>query len=413
MKAVAFAGGALVALGLTTSAWAGPTAQGVPFRLSTCTTCRQEAPAVASNTTGNFLAVWEGSSTADSRGILGRVFTPLGVAVVPAFQVNKDPAPDQYDAAVARDNQGNYTVVWSSVAAGNSEIFGQRFNASGQPIGVAFKVNQDAAGSPTIPTDFKPAIARMNDGGFIVAWINQLPAGTTFPGTNPQVLARRFNALGQPLNAQVKINTGLVAGERPDVCVDTSGRPVVVWPTVNAFRPFETTYAGVALRRLSAAGAPVETETVVAAPTAIATQAAVGCGKGNTFVVVWHSNIAPAVDTKDILAQRFSRVGRKVGPIFRLNAGVGGDQRNPDLSFDPQGNFVAVWRDEHTNGITGRRFNGTTGAPLSADFAVVAKEPGTKAPLNPAITHLGNTANFVVVWNEGSTSGVFGRRFIP
>jgi hypothetical protein len=253
----------------------------------------------------------------------------------------------------------------------------------------------------------------MNDGGFIVAWINQLPAGVSYPGTNPQVLARRFNALGQPLSAQVKVNTGLVAGDQPDVCVDTSGRPVVVWGTVNAFRPFETTYAGVALRRLSAAGAPIETETVVAAPTATSTQVAVGCGKGNTFVVVWHSNVAPATDGRDILAQRFSRLGRKVGPVFRLNAAVAGDQRDPDISFDQQGNFVAVWRDEPKNSVIGRRFNGTTGAPLSGDFAVIAKEPGTKAPVNPAIAHIGNTTNFVVVWNEGPTTGAFGRRFTP
>jgi hypothetical protein len=412
MKAVVFAGGAL-ALSLASSAWAGPTAQGLPFRINPCTTCRQEVPAVASNTTGNFLTAWEGASSTDNRGIVGRVFTAQGAPAAAAFQVNKDLTPDQYDAAVARDNQGNFIVVWSAVAAGNSEIFGQRYNATGTALGAAFKVNQDAAGTPTIPADFKPAIARMNDGGFIVTWINQLPAGTSFPGTNPQVLARRFSALGQPLNTQVKINTGLVAGERPDVCVDTTGRPVVVWPTVNAFRPFETTFMGVALRRLSPAGAPIETETVVAAPTAASTLAAVGCGKGNTFVVVWHSNVAPAVEDKDVLAQRFSRLGRKVGGAIRLNAAVDGDQRTPDVSFDPQGNFVAVWRNEHTNGINGRRFNGTTGAPMSPDFVVVSKEPGLKAPLNPAIAHLGNTSNFVVVWNEGSTSGIFGRRFIP
>ena len=114
-------------------------------------------------------------------------------------------------------------MVWSEVANGNSEIKGRRYQANGTPLGAPFKVNQDPAGTPTIPADFNPTVAA-TEGGFIVAWMSILPAGNGFPGTTPQVLARKLSTAGAPVGTQVKISTGLVNGDRPDVCVDTSGQ---------------------------------------------------------------------------------------------------------------------------------------------------------------------------------------------
>ncbi|MEO6192076.1 MAG: hypothetical protein ABIS20_03655, partial [Thermoanaerobaculia bacterium] len=87
-KAVAFLGGAL-ALGLSTSAWAGPTAQGAPFRVGSCSTCIQQAPMVAGSNTGAFLTVWKGASAADPNGVTGRFFTSTGTPRAADFLVNK------------------------------------------------------------------------------------------------------------------------------------------------------------------------------------------------------------------------------------------------------------------------------------------------------------------------------------
>src|SRR4029077_5560792 len=165
-------------------------------------------------------------------------FTSTGTPRAADFPANKDGVSDQYDPAVARDAHGNFIVVWSQVADGNSEIMGRRYQANGTPLGPVFKVNQDPAGAPTAPADFNPAVAATGDGGYIVAWINLLPAGDGTSGSTPQVLARKLNAAGAPVGAQVRISTGLVAGDRPDVCVDTQGRPVVVWTSVDGFPLF-------------------------------------------------------------------------------------------------------------------------------------------------------------------------------
>ena len=413
-KAVVILGGTVAALSLASAAWAVPAPQGAPFSASSCTNCRQEEPSVAGAASGGFMTVWEGSSTKDLHGINGRLFTGAGTPQAADFPVAKNTAPDQYDAAVARDNAGNYVAVWSEVSAGNSDIMAQRFLANGTANGAAFKVSEDAAGTPTIPSDYNPAVARTNDGGFVVVWMNLLPSSPTFPGTTPQVLARRFNAAGAPLGAQVKISTGLVLGDRPDVCVDTAGRSVAVWTTVDAFRPFQSNQKGISLRRLTPAGIPTgAAETVVAPPVADSAKGAVSCGGGGTFVVVWHSDQAPASERTDILGQRFSRLGRPVGAVFRVNSTVTGSQKNPSISHDPQGRFVVVWQSDTgtRRGIFGRSF-AANGAAIAPDFEVKSENADSTPPINPDVSHVGTAGNFVVVWQEG-TQTILGRRFTP
>jgi hypothetical protein len=393
-------------------AWAGPTAQTAPLPLSACTNCLPERPAVAGSPTG-FLTVWEESNATEPKEINGRLFNSLGAPLSADFLVHRDAtAPDRYDPAVARDTKGNFIVVWSSVAGGNSEIMGQKLSADGAPVGAAFKVNQDPPGP--VLADLNPVVARTSDGGFIVSWISLALESPSVPASPPQVLARWFNASGLPVGAQVKLSTGLVNGDRPDVCVDSSGKPIVVWTSVDAFRPFEPSKNGVSLRTLSAKGALTgKAETVVSAPAAGSVRAAVSCGTGGTFVVVWHSDRAPGGEGTDILGQRFNKQGKKVGAVFRVNTVITGFQRNPAVSHDAQGNFVVVWQTNHISqaAISGRRFN-AGGVAKSPDFEVISGLQDAMAPSNPDVAHVGTAGNFVVVWQAG-VEGIFGRPFTP
>lgn len=409
-RAATFMGGTLAALCLAASvAWAAPVPQGGAFRATSCADCRQRNPAVAGSPAG-FLVAWEGATATDIRGAVARFFLSTGAPRAADILVNRELAPDQYDADVAADPQGNYVVVWSAVANGNSEILAQRFKATGEALGSAIRVSTDAAGSPSIPADFSPAVAATKDGGFVVVWMSLLPATSTFAGTPPSVYARRFNNAGAPLSAQVKISNGLVGGERPDVCVDTSGRPVAVWTSVDGYRPFEPNRKGVSARRLSSAGVPQGAEIVVARPLAGSAEAAVSCGKGNTFVVVWHTDQAPAADQLDIVAQRFTRTARPAGAPFRINATTALDQRAPAISHDSTGAFVAVWQSgSGQQGIYGRRFL-ASGAADGLDFAVLKESVDPTQRAQPAIAHLTSAGHFVVVWQNGNL-GTYGRRF--
>jgi hypothetical protein len=416
VKAAGVKSGALAGLFLIASAvWAGPVPQGPPFRVSSCPDCRQTVPAVAGLATGGFLSVWEGLNASGTQSVDGRFFAPTGAPLGNDFSMAREVAQDRYDGAVTRDKKGNFIVVWSSVTDDNSDIMAQRFKPNGSPLGAVFRVNVDDPAAPTVPVDFNPAVAPMADGGFIVVWASLLPDGLNFQGTTPEVLARRFTAAGAPAGPQVKVSAGLVEGDRPGVCVDSSGRPVIVWTTVDAFRPFQSNLSGFSLRRLSAKGVPVGTaETVVAPPAAQSVRPAVSCGNGSTFVVVWHSDVAPAASQSDILGQRFSNQGRPAGAKFVVNTTTMGFQRNPAISHDPAGNFVVAWQSDLGSkvGVFVRRYS-AKGAPTGPEVEVASDAPNGVAPANPAVSHLGTKGNFVVVWQDGSVGGIYGRRFTP
>jgi hypothetical protein len=392
---------------------ADPVPTGPAFRVSRCTTCIQEIPAIAGSPSGAYSVVWEGSSPADPKGILARVFTRTGAARGGDLQVNGDLPLAQFDPAVAVDKQGNYIVVWGGGPDSNSDIFGQKLTATGGKSGALFKISADDPAAPTVPMDINPAIAVGPDGGFVVVWIRIVPPGGSFQGTPPMVFARRYSPAGAPLGAPTLLGADLVHGDRPDVCIDPAKQAVVVWPTVDHRRPFEPNRRGIAGRRIAAAGALAGNVFTVAKPDhALDPEPSVSCAKGGVFVVAWSSDLAPAVSGSDIVAQRFTKQARPIGARFLVNASTAGSQLSPAVVHDPAGNFFVAWEhsDHPRTGISARRFS-AAGAPLSGDLAVILEELSTTRTIEPDLALVGAKGDLLVVWQDGRSGGIFGRRF--
>jgi hypothetical protein len=412
-RAGTIAVGLLAGMTLAPAAWAATVPAGPVFTATSCTNCHEESPAIAGAPSGTFLTAWEGTTANDPRAVTGRFFTINGTPRGTDTALPTGGTPDQYDVAATTDTAGSYVVVWSSVTNGNSDIFARKFKATGVPVGAVIQVSQDAAGTPTIPADANPAVAATRDGGFVVAWISLLPASATFNGTDPSVLARKFNSTGAPAGPQVKLSTGLVHGSQPDVCVDTAGGPVVVWTSVDAFRPFQSNYKGVSLRRLTTTGALTgAAETIVANPLASTSKASVACGTGGTFLVAWSTDLSVGGNRSDVVGQRYSRLGRKTGPLFRINGEVNGDQSSPSVIFDSNATFTAVWQFNigTREGISGRRFTAAAVAQ-GADFEIYGENEDSSAPERPDLAAAGAAGRFVVVWQEGALT-IKGRRFL-
>jgi hypothetical protein len=407
------AAGAL-ALGAATAAPPVSSAQPQPgrlFLLSSCSNCVQHLPTVAGNAAGDFFASWQELRNVVHQDVVGRVFdasqTPLG----DEFPVDRAAAgvgPPQFDGAAATDANGNFVLVWTTIADDQSAILAQRFDANGNPRGGPIEVASDPASSPSTPTDFNPAIAATPDGGFVVAWVS-LVTGDQPPGP-PRVMSRRFGASGAPTGPAVQLSTGLALGDRPSICVSATGRIHAAWTFADAFHPFEPSLAGVAVRRLSAVDVPFGPEQVVAPALASDARVAISCGPVNSYVVAWHTDQPPAASGTDIVAQRFNRRGRAVGGPFLVNQIADQNQKNPALFHDPTGAFVVVWEGNPggVNGVRGRRFGGD-GTPLSDEFRVYNAGRGDLSPLRPAISGLGVKGGFVVVGD--APFGVVGRVF--
>jgi hypothetical protein len=297
-------------------------------------------------------------------------------------------------------------VAWSATAGTNTDVLVQRYKATGVPNGAAVVVNVDDPHAPAAPQDIAPAVAAAADGSFVVSWIRIVPPDPHSNGVPPVVMARRYGKTGAPLGPPVQLSTGLVAGSRPGLCLDTTGRAVVAWTNIDAIRLFEPSLMGVSMRRLSPAGAALGTELVIAQPLSTQSSTAVACGTGGTFVVSWSTDQAPAVDNLDIVAQRFTTLGNRNGKIFRINSITGGEQSQPAMFADASGNFTVTWQSRliSTNtgdSILGRRYLASATAD-GADFLVTKRaSPLDGRPILPRVANLG-ASGFVIVWAQGN-----------
>jgi hypothetical protein len=204
---------------------------GSDFQVNTYTTERQLGPSVAADSAGNFVVVWysyaSGGSDNSGRSIQARRFDAAGNPLGPDLQVNSFTAGDQAGSAVASDSAGNFVVVWNSfVSSGDDNdswsIQARRFNSAGNPLVPDFQVN-------TYTTSFQlgPAVAADAAGGFVVTWRS---IGSTGGDNDGCIHARRFDAAGEPLGADFQVNTYTTGGQVfPDVAADPVGGFVVAW----------------------------------------------------------------------------------------------------------------------------------------------------------------------------------------
>jgi hypothetical protein len=125
---------------------------------------------------------------------------------------------DQREPRVCADGLGRFVVVWEDEQADGSGwgIFGRRFSPLGAPLGPVFPVNTTTTGNQR-----SPRVAADESGRFVVCW-------TDFSGSSPDVIARHFDASGQPASAEFRVHAA--AGgtqELPSVALDQSGATLV------------------------------------------------------------------------------------------------------------------------------------------------------------------------------------------
>jgi hypothetical protein len=148
---------------------------GPEFRVNTFTTDNQFFPSVAADTSGNFVVVWTSPQDGSSFGIFGQRYASSGAPLGPEFRVNTYTTGSQYLPAVASDSSGNFVVAWSSYTEDGSSygVFGQRYSNAGALLGPEFRVNTFTANSQN-----RPAVAAEPTGNFVVTWDSQLQDGS-------------------------------------------------------------------------------------------------------------------------------------------------------------------------------------------------------------------------------------------
>jgi hypothetical protein len=198
------------------------------------------------------------------------------------------------------------------------------------------------------------------------------------------------------------------------LAVDADGDYAVVWVSYGQDNPAEPLGAGVYMRIFDRNHNPLTPEILVN-QTVQGDQRnpAVAIDADGDIVVVWESRSDNPDGSLGIWARRFDSKGRPLSNEFLVNTNTQQDQFNPAVAMDEFGNFVVVWVStgqpaSYFNDIRGQLFN-HRGERVGGEFRVnVANIPGAAGvELNPTVARSAN-GNFVVIWEQvaGMVNGV-------
>lgn len=350
----------------------------------------------------------------------------------PDFVVN-DPSGrggyGQYSPQIAVLADRTIVAVWEDRRNGESDIYAQRFDAQGVPLGGNFRMNGDSTGarqwSPAVAATpafaTVPAATGRNRCAFVVLWLDERYGYSGIYGT--RLFARRFDASGAPLGADFQLNDvpGVTHDVPPQVSIAPNGSFVAVWqgdgvhvrimdadgqPRGPAFAANEGENAAVNpdvavaangtivvawqysvhgnwsvyARRFLMDGAPLGGQFVVAMErgSLIEHPAAAAAGDGS-FALAWLEN-------HNIMVRLYDGQGDPAGSAFRANDVYGSAYyAAPHIGIAQEGDFVVTWRDRRRGPgaevILAQRYTGD-GTPVGPDFQVSdpeAVDPGADA----------------------------------
>ena len=166
-------------------------------------------PQIVALAGGGFIVSWTGQTDdGQERDIFFQRFDETGTLIGAMAQL-------QGAAGVLRDENvqisaledGGFVVFWHAATASwrGYDIFMQRFDAVGTAVGGMVSL-QGAPGYNL--DDFRPQVAGLDDGGFVVTWY-----GNTSDGNNYDIFIQRFDAGGQPISVNyVPVGEVTIAG---------------------------------------------------------------------------------------------------------------------------------------------------------------------------------------------------------
>ncbi len=126
------------------------TTTGGEFQVANAVSSDQQAAAVAMMPGGASIVVWQSNNQDGSgQGIFAQRYSGEGLALGPEQRINTTTAGSQTSPAVWAAADGSFVVVWTSDGqdgggGGGTGIFGQRFDANGQPAGRRVPRQHDA-----------------------------------------------------------------------------------------------------------------------------------------------------------------------------------------------------------------------------------------------------------------------------
>lgn len=317
------------------------------FTVSQNSTNDQITPSVDMDEEGNFIVVWKGREGS------GSTYSVLNVRkynnAIPEddadvlisfsdFSANKAKTPD-----VDLNGDGSFVVAWEyEDYVGSSEyIRAQIFDGDNSP-----QVDGDISVAGFQNTS-NPKIAADKDGGFVVVY------DADDNGNGQYIQGGRYNRFGDKIESwdfYDEGGEGNTAGH-PAIGMNDRGDFVVAWEdNLNAIggECTEGDCDGYGIYFKQYQDGENQPYTVSSSEMVNtysngdqSNPAIAKDGEGN-YVVVWQGYRGEDVED-EILGQRFNSEGEKVGDEFKINTTTTDDQTQPDVAMNTDGDFIVTW----------------------------------------------------------------------
>lgn len=311
------------------------------------------------------------------------------------MRINTTTAHSQQNPAIAMDANGNYVVVWESYinTTNGYDIYFQRYNSSGVAQGSETIVN-----TTTADNQQSPKIAMADNGKFTIVWqsYNQ-------DGEGHGIYAAMFNTDGTTALAEFLVNTTITGEQRqPSIAMENDGAYVISWISSDADG------FGVFAQQFTNTGATVNSEFAVnSTTTGFQSYSDVAMDDSGNYIITWQS-LNQDGSGNGVYFQRFNASGTAQGSETLVNTTITGNQQNPKIATDQNGNFVIVWESygqdaANTYGIYAQRFNsdGTTNGS-----EIIVNSTTSNHQSEPAIT-MDKNGFYYITWSSYGTDGNF------
>jgi hypothetical protein len=374
---------------------------GAEFQVNSYTGGGQQRPAVASETNGDFVVVWDSQQGGSGTEVFGRRYTSGGTSIGTEFQINVQVGGNQWAPSVAMDADGDFVVAWHSGSSQDGSgygVFGRRYASSGAAIGGEFRVNSYTYGFQSYPS-----VAMDTTGRFVVVWQSYYVDGSFF-----SIQTRRFDSSGSPQGTEVQANWTSQGNQiLPAAAINDAGIFVAAWQSYGQDGDGYGAFA------LASAGDFTPTGEIMVNGYTLKDQrsARVGMTSDGGFVVVWSSEGYLDGDQDAVVFRRFSSTGLTAGYGI-VNRFTLQEQYQPSIASSSTGSFIVAWTDEDADssgsGIFARRFT-SNDASFGPDLQVNAFTAFSQ--MRPAIALGGSRV--AVAWDsphDGDQTGVFARR---
>jgi hypothetical protein len=297
--------------------------------ISICgTTGDEEAPQVVPDGAGGAIIAWRTADGGDSDLWLQRV-DPSGDMLWPAPGVAVcTTSGDWRDARLEADGTGGAIITWEDYRGDNSDIYAQRVDGSGAVLWTP--------GGEAICTasgfQYSPAIVSDGAGGAIIAWENGVTG-------NYDIYAQRVDGSGETLWTAEGVPICVVTGMQqfPELVSDGASGAIITWQDQ---RPMASVYA----QRVDSEGTPLWTANGVAVCGNTSQQgrpAIVSDGAGGA-IITWDAY----PPTRQVYAQRVDASGALLWTANGIPMCAGATENvGPQIASDDAGGAIIAWFD--------------------------------------------------------------------